>query len=115
MISLALAGGLLSVVQMHVETAIVCIFVISGALIWTNILARFCDVATNSHPGMVLYRQTVDELSFIESNEVPPHLQARDTSISSALCRSVIPPPKSSSRSLRPYKSRRSSSFTRSG
>ena len=62
----------------HVETAIVCIFVISGALIWTNILALFCDVATNSHPGMVLYRQTVDELnSFIESNEVPPHLALR--------------------------------------
>ena len=39
------------------ETFIVTLLVILGALLWTQVLAMFCDVATNGDPGMTLFRQ----------------------------------------------------------
>lgn len=39
------------------ETFIVTLLVILGALLWTQVLAMFCDVATNGDPGLTLFRQ----------------------------------------------------------
>lgn len=62
----------------HVETAMVCLLVIVGAALWTQVLALFCDVATNSHPGEVGFRQTLDDLnSFIDVNHLEPKLGER--------------------------------------
>jgi hypothetical protein len=42
------------------ETAFVTVLVFLGALLWTQVLALFCDVATNSNPAETLFRQTID-------------------------------------------------------
>ena len=43
---------------------VVTVLVLLGAFLWTLILARFCDVATNSNPAQTLYRQ-VSPTSYI--------------------------------------------------
>ena len=49
------------------ETAFVTVLVFLGALLWTQVLALFCDVATNSNPAETLFRQTLDDLNtFVE-------------------------------------------------
>ena len=46
----------------HLETTVVMMLVVIGALLWTQVLALFCDVATNSHPGLSEFRQTLVRL-----------------------------------------------------
>ena len=54
------------------ETVVVTVLVVCGALMWTYVLAKFCDVATNSDPGLTAFRQTVDALNeLIRSYQVP--------------------------------------------
>ena len=65
-------------VRSDAETVVVLMLNIIGALIWTQVLALFCDVATNAHPGMALFRQTLDDLNnFIDTNNVKPKLALR--------------------------------------
>ena len=46
--------------------------VLVGALLWTQVLAMFCDVATNADPGLIEFRQHLDRLnSFIQANNLP--------------------------------------------
>ena len=60
------------------ETFLVCLLVILGAALFTQVLALFCDVATNSNPGEVSFRQSLDDLNdFIEMNNVRPKLGQR--------------------------------------
>ena len=49
--------------QDNPETAIVTGLVIFGALMWAKVLATFCDLATNSDPSSVEYRQALDDLN----------------------------------------------------
>ena len=39
------------------ETLVVLCLVLCGALLWTYVLALFCDMATNSNPGLTYYKQ----------------------------------------------------------
>lgn len=58
------------------ETAVVTSLVLLGALIWTQVLAAFCDIATNSDPAQVEFRRTLDDLNrFCASENLPTHLR----------------------------------------
>ena len=60
------------------ETAIVMILVVIGSFLWTLVLASFCDVATNSSPTLVRYRQQLDSLNMlIAVNNFPPSTARR--------------------------------------
>jgi hypothetical protein len=41
------------------ETALVSVLVVSGAFLWTWVLALFCDVATNAEPAVTHFRQVL--------------------------------------------------------
>ena len=61
-----------------IETVIVLILAFCGAILWTQILADFCDVASNGDPAGVRFRQTLDELnSFCELNYIPGDMALR--------------------------------------
>lgn len=52
------------------ETFIVMLLVLFAAFLWTYVLAVFCDVSTNSNPGLTHFNQQLDGLnSFIHINE----------------------------------------------
>jgi len=52
--------------------------VLVGALIWTQVLAMFCDVATNADPGVIEFRQRLDSLnSYIYTNNLPAGIARR--------------------------------------
>jgi hypothetical protein len=54
------------------ETILVVFLVIFGALLWTQVLAAFCDMATNADPGAIEYRQLVDEVNrFCHQEKLP--------------------------------------------
>jgi len=60
------------------ETIIVMTLVLVGALIWTQVLAMFCDVATNADPGVVEFRQRLDSMnSYIRTNNLPAGMARR--------------------------------------
>ena len=60
------------------ETVLVTALVLFGALIWTQVLATFCDVATNSHPGLTQYRHQLDNLTeFVAFNNLPVEMARR--------------------------------------
>ena len=55
----------------QLETVVVTVMVVLGALLWTQVLALFCDVATNSNPAFTEFRQTLDSLnSFIVAHGI---------------------------------------------
>lgn len=61
-----------------VETLIVCLMVICGALLWTYVLALFCDMATNSNPGLTQFRQLLDGLNaYITTHRLPKEMARR--------------------------------------
>jgi len=56
----------------NAETLIVVSLVIFGALLWTQVLAMFCDVATNANPALVEFRQHLDALNaYIQMYNLP--------------------------------------------
>ena len=60
------------------ETIIVMTLVLVGALIWTQVLAMFCDVATNADPGVIEFRQRLDSMnSYIHRNNLPAGMARR--------------------------------------
>ena len=60
------------------ETIVVMTLVLVGALIWTQVLAMFCDVATNADPGVIEFRQRLDSLnSYIHTNNLPAGMARR--------------------------------------
>jgi len=60
------------------ETVVVTVLVVCGALMWAYVLAKLCDVATNSDPGLTAFRQTVDALNeLIRSYQVPTAMAQR--------------------------------------
>lgn len=62
----------------NAETLIVVTLVIFGALLWTQVLALFCDVATNANPAIVEFRQHLDSLNrFISMSNVPDAMAMR--------------------------------------
>ena len=42
------------------ETIVMLFLVLLGCFLWTQILAMFCDVATNGNPDETVYQQTLD-------------------------------------------------------
>ena len=64
--------------QDNAETAIVTTLVVIGALMWAKVLAAFCDLATNSDPSAVEYRQALDDLNrFCRLHGLPNELKRR--------------------------------------
>ena len=60
------------------QTVLVMILVLCGALLWTYVLALFCDMATNSNPGLTQFRQLLDGLNnFIVTHELPVEMAHR--------------------------------------
>ena len=60
------------------EMAFVICLVIIGAFLWTSIIARFCEVATNSNPGLTAFLQRLDDLNqFAHVNGLPVELSTR--------------------------------------
>ena len=60
------------------ETLIVMLLILFGAMLWTRVLAMFCDVATNSAPGLTYFHQQLDGLNeFITTNTLPPEMARR--------------------------------------
>ena len=61
-----------------VETAVVTALVLMAAIIWTIILAKFCNVATNSDPSLTYFYQKLDDLNrFTTDNNVPKEMGRR--------------------------------------
>ena len=64
--------------QDNVETALVTMLVVFGAIMWAKVLATFCDLATNSDPSAVEYRQALDDLNrFCNSQGLSVELKRR--------------------------------------
>lgn len=64
--------------QDNAETAIVTALVVFGAIMWAKVLATFCDLATNSDPSAVEYRQAIDDLNrFCNSQGLDSKLKRR--------------------------------------
>ena len=64
--------------QDNVETIIVTALVVLGALMWAKVLATFCDLATNSDPSFLEYRQAIDDLNrFCRNHGFAPELKRR--------------------------------------
>eukprot|EP00325_Prymnesiales_sp_UTEX-LB-985_P016985 CAMPEP_0174756766 /NCGR_PEP_ID=MMETSP1094-20130205/106921_1 /TAXON_ID=156173 /ORGANISM="Chrysochromulina brevifilum, Strain UTEX LB 985" /LENGTH=792 /DNA_ID=CAMNT_0015962677 /DNA_START=21 /DNA_END=2399 /DNA_ORIENTATION=- len=61
------------------ETTVVLLLNFIGAILWTGILADFCDVATNAGPRQTLFRQTLDDMNrFLDyQDNVPISLRTR--------------------------------------
>ena len=60
------------------ETLVATVLVVVGSFIWTMVLAAFCDVATNSNPGLTAFRQDIDGLNlFISINALPRDMAQR--------------------------------------
>ena len=60
------------------ETLVVSMMVVFGALLWTYVLALFCDMATNSNPGLTQFRQLLDGLNyFIRAHRLPKDMARR--------------------------------------
>jgi len=60
------------------ESMLVLVLVLIGALLWTEVLATFCDVATNSDPEGVRFRQLLDDTTnFLELHELGTPLGRR--------------------------------------
>ena len=81
------------------ETLIVTVLVVLGAFIWTRVLAMFCDIATNSSPGLTAFRQQLDGLNeFIHNNNVrepkrKPAAKRRRRPATAAAAANPIPAP----------------------
>ena len=56
-----------------VRSPLSCVADATGSLpAWTDILALFCDMATNSNPGLTQFRQLIDGLNvFIHAHRLP--------------------------------------------
>jgi len=60
------------------ETVVVTVLVLVGALVWTRVLAMFCDVAANSNPGLTYFNQLLDGMNeYIETNNLPRDMGRR--------------------------------------
>ena len=57
MVITGLGGTDLYPSQDQAETVIVTVMVVMGALMWAKVLATFCELATNSDPAALEYRQ----------------------------------------------------------
>ena len=61
-----------------IETVFVTLLVVMGAFLWTSVLARFCEVATNSNPGLTHFLQSLDDINhFSRINYLPPPLATK--------------------------------------
>ena len=64
--------------QSNSETIVVFLLVVCGALLWTYVLALFCDMATNSNPGLTQFHQLLDGLNqFIHTHRLPKGMARR--------------------------------------
>ena len=60
------------------ETLIVLMLILIGAFLWAFVLASFCDLATNSNPTLVAFRQQLDGLNvYIRMNALPKEMAQR--------------------------------------
>ena len=73
MVITGLGGTDLYPSQDQAETVIVTVMVVMGALMWAKVLATFCELATNSDPAALEYRQVRRS----KGEGPPPHTAAR--------------------------------------
>ena len=60
------------------ETAVVLVLNLIGVLLWANILASFCSIATNTSVATIDFRRTMDQLSeFCSEEGLPTELCVR--------------------------------------
>ena len=62
----------------NTETAFVITLNVIGALLYTTVIAAFCDIATNSNPEETQFNQMLDDLNrFMTNNRLPVEMQTR--------------------------------------
>ena len=55
-----------------------CLLQLVAAFLWTYVLAAFCDIAANSNPALVAFRQRLDALNLlVKMNALPKTLSRR--------------------------------------
>ena len=60
------------------ETMLVLVLMLLGALLWTYLLALFCDMATNGEPGMTHFKQLLDSLNrHANAHQLPKEMARR--------------------------------------
>jgi len=60
------------------ENAVVALLVLCGALLWGKVLSMFCDVASNSSPGVAIFREQLDGLNeFCKNRELSRDMSSR--------------------------------------
>ena len=60
------------------ETLVVLVLVLVGALVWTYVLALFCDMTTNANPCGTHFKQLLDGLNiYIQTHQIPRELALR--------------------------------------
>ncbi|KOO32278.1 voltage-gated ion channel superfamily [Chrysochromulina tobinii] len=60
------------------ETLVVLVLVLVGALVWTYVLALFCDMTTNANPCGTHFKQLLDGLNiYIQTHQLPRELALR--------------------------------------
>ena len=60
------------------ETMLVLVLMLVGALLWTYLLALFCDMATNGEPGMTHFKQLLDSLNrHANAHQLPKEMARR--------------------------------------
>jgi len=65
-------------VQDATETALVTFLVLASAVVWTNVLATFCDIVTNADPVSTKFHQDMERMSdYMDKIEVPEDLRMR--------------------------------------
>ena len=60
------------------ETIIVVLLILLGAMLWTQVLATFCDLATNADPSKTEYRLLIDDVNrFCQQEALPQEMRRR--------------------------------------
>lgn len=61
------------------ENLVFCVLVIIGnAILWTQVIAAFVDVASNANPLNIKFRQTMDDLNhYMKAQMMPPEMRRR--------------------------------------
>mmetsp|Transcript_11138 Transcript_11138/g.28549 ORF Transcript_11138/g.28549 Transcript_11138/m.28549 type:complete len:790 (-) Transcript_11138:107-2476(-) len=62
----------------EIETVLVVVLVLFGALLWTQVLATFCDIAANADPAKIESRQLIDDVNrFCSQERLPTEMRRR--------------------------------------
>ena len=60
------------------ETGVVTVLVLISSVVWTNVLATFCDIVTNGDPVTTKFYQDLEQIAnYMQERRIPNALQQR--------------------------------------